>query len=197
MKSTSRQVLLWIGLSLAIILGALWQFAPLDDARDRFDKLPIYGPGFVGQDIALSPWEQDFFKQVNVLKRVYEVAGQRVFISALDGTKNRHAVHDPLYCFRGSGWAVVKQETVPTPDGGTIGLVTLSKDGKQQDAMFWFSDGNKHYDRPLRYWWDATIRRLTLGKSGEEPVLVMVQPIEQSQLNWKEILRTFPQLLAL
>lgn len=192
-----KQILLWGGLTLAVLLGALWQFVPLTDAKHRIETLPLFGPGFVGRDIPLSTWEQGYFKNVNVLKRVYRVGKQTLFVSALDGTDNRHAVHDPLYCFRGSGWQVVSQETLPLADGGTIALVKLKKEGQEQDALFWFSNGKVHYDKPLKYWWQATLRRLTLGASGQEPVLVVVQPIDNVPLNWKQLIQTFPELLSL
>ncbi len=197
MRSERRQLILWLSLGLAVALGILWQFVPLPDAKQRMNSLPLYGPGFVGRDVPLSGWEVDFFKDVNVLKRIYRVGKQTLFITALDGTRNRHAVHDPLYCFRGGGWEVAEQESLPIADGGSIALVKLKKDGKEQDALYWFSNGKTHYDKPLEYWWQATFRRLTLGASGAEPILVMVQPIDDTPLNWKEILQAFPQILGL
>ncbi|MDP1835577.1 MAG: exosortase-associated EpsI family protein [Chlamydiales bacterium] len=193
----NKQILLWSGLTLAVILGLLWQFIPLQDASKRIDELPLYGPSFVGRNIPLSPWEQGFFKNVNVLKRVYRVGGQDLFISALDGTNNRHAVHDPLYCFRGSGWEVVEQKSLPLADGGSVAFVKLRKGKEEQDAMYWFSNGKEHYDAPLKYWWQATLRRLSLGASSQEPILIVIQPIDKSTLDWKQLVNLFPQLLTL
>lgn len=192
-----RQTFLWLGLAIAVILGLLWQFVPLQDASERLESLPLYGPEFIGKNIPLSGWEKDYFENVNVLKRIYKVGDQNVFITALDGTRNRHAIHDPLYCLRGSGWEVLSQESLPLTDGGSIAFVKLRKDEQTQDALYWFSNGHVHYDSPLKYWWQATLRRLTLGYSGQEPVLVFVQPLDESELNWKQLFRIFPQLLSL
>ncbi|TXI37711.1 MAG: exosortase-associated EpsI family protein [Nitrosomonas sp.] len=197
MQNERRQLFLWIGLGVAVLMGILWQFIPLQDAKQRINALPLYGSGFIGRDVPLSGWEVDFFKNVNVLKRVYRVGKQNLFITALDGTRNRHVVHDPLYCFRGGGWEVISQQSLPIADGGTIAFVKLKKDKIEQDALYWFSDGKTHYDSPLRYWWQATLRRLTLGASGAEPVLVVVQPLDDVPLNWKKLVQLFPQVLDL
>ncbi len=197
MKQIHKQILLWTGLALAVMAGAVWQFFPLKDAQKRIEGLPLYGPGFVGKSIPLSDWEKDFFQKVNILKRVYKVGDQHLFITALDGTNDRHAVHDPLYCFRGSGWDVVKQETLPLKRGGSVAWVTLQKGDEQKDAVYWFSDGNKHYDAPLSYWWQATLRRLTLGMSSPEPVLIVVQPISGTKIDWDKLMLRFPELLTI
>lgn len=198
MAVKKRSIILWVFLALAVCLGLLWQYAPLKDAKERLKAFPLSGPSFAGQDLPLGGWEVDFFKNVNVMKRVYRVGDQTLFITALDGTRNRHVVHDPLYCFRGSGYEVISQTSMPLPSGkGSVGVVRLAKDGKEQDAMYWFSNGRDTYDKPLRYWWQATIRRLTLGLSGEEPILIVVQPLDNSPLDPKEVVHFFPQLLTL
>ncbi len=197
MQSQRGTTLLWTGLVVAIVLGLLWQFFPLPDAQSRIKSLPLAGPNFVGQDVALSDWEKGFFKNVNVLKRLYHVDNKVLFVTALDGTKNRHAVHDPLYCFRGSGFEVVSQKSEKLDNGGTVAFVKLKKDGKEQDAMYWFTNGKDTYDSPLKFWIQATIRRLSLGMSGQEPILIVVQPVDNTALDWKKIVHTFPQLLTL
>ena len=103
-----KQILLWGGLTLAVLLGTLWQFVPLTDAKHRIETLPPFAWVRRTRHPALHG-EQGYFKNVNVLKRVYRVGKQTLFVSALDGTDNRHVVHDPLYSFRGSGWQVVSQ----------------------------------------------------------------------------------------
>ncbi len=197
MQQTGRTIALWIGLAVAVVLGLLWQFAPLTDAKSRLQALPLNGPSFIGQDIALSDWEKGYFKNVNVLKRVYTIGKKTLFVTALDGTLNRHVVHDPLYCFRGSGYEVASEKTIDLPDGGSVAFLKLIKNNSEQDAMYWFTNGQTTYDSPLRYWWQATLRRLTLGMSGEEPILIVVQPIDDHPLDWKEVVHYFPQLLTL
>ncbi len=191
-----NRTLLWIILCLAIVLGALWQFYPLPDAKNRMDNLPLLGNGYVGEVIPMEEWETQFFKNVGVLKRAYKVKDRSLFLTALDGTRDRHAVHDPLYCFRGAGWEVNSQETVTIP-GGTAVLVKLKKGEEQEEALYWFSDGVHHYDSPYRYWWQTSLRRLTLGKSGPEPILITVQPLDKKPINATALFDNFTELQTL
>jgi hypothetical protein len=188
--------LLWIGLALAILLGALWQLYPLPDAKARLNSLPLQGDHFSGVNAPLSDFESRFFKKINLIKRVYSLDHQSLFVYVLDGTRDRHLVHDPFYCFRGSGWETLSQKVVLIP-GGHANLMELTKNGQKRDALYWFTDGQNRYTSPLRYWWETTLRRLTLGRSGPEPVLVMVQPVEKENLNWEKLKDDFPELFAL
>ncbi len=183
------QLSLVLALFLAIIIGGLWQFYPLQDAQTRLDKVLMHGKGFDSQDIPLNPAEANFFKSVNVLKRLYKVDNKLYFVTVLDGTHNRHVVHDPYYCFRGGGWDIVKEHPFALKQGeGTI--VEITKDFKRKSALFWFSNGKTAFNSPWQYWKDTTLRRLTLGSSGPEPVLIMIQPLyDTTETEWPLILK--------
>lgn len=195
MKSLS-QTTLWLGLLLALTAGLLWQFYPLPDASQRLKSLPLVGLGFQGEDIPLTEFEQNFFKGVKIIKRGYKVGSDYFFITILDGTHNRHIVHDPYYCLKGSGWNMVGEKDL-TIDKGNAKLVHLEKNGDQKEAIFWFSDGQVNYTSPMKYWWDTTLRRFTLGRSGQEPVLIMVQPLSKNPVDWDAFQRTFPDIFNL
>jgi len=187
---------LWIALIAAIIIGSLWQFFPLSDASERLSQLPLSGEHFLGQDVPLTPFEEHIFSGVNVIKRIYEINGEQFFLTVIDGTHNRHIVHDPTYCFRGSGWSFTHKKTIHI-EKGSARLLTLVRGGEKKQALYWFSDGEKRYDSPVHYWWDATLRRMTLGYSGEEPVLVVMQPVDKEKINWKMILSDFTPIFNL
>lgn len=194
LKGSER--LLWITLVTAIFLGLLWQFAPLQDAQERLDKLPLQGIGYNGKNLSLLPHEEKFLKGANVIKREYEVNGQSFFITVLDGTHNRHLVHDPYYCFRGLGWNILQNTDYPLPNG-QASLLLIEKGNEKKQALFWFSDGKEVYSSPFRYWLDTTIRRLSFGLTGEEPLLIVVQPEGTQSTDWKRFSKTFSQLFEL
>lgn len=194
--SKKTQNLLWLGLIFSIALALLWQFYPLPDARQKMDSLPLSGKHFIGKNEALNPFETSFFKGVNIIKRNYSINGQSYFITILDGTHNRHLVHDPYYCFKGMGWDVLNEKSIPILHG-YANLITIAKDKKKKDAMYWFTNGTSTYTSPLKYWWQTTLRRLTLGYSGPEPVLIMIQPITGSSIDGKELEQAFPELFNL
>jgi len=190
------EIWVWSLLVLAVVLGVVWQFYPLPDADRRMEKLPLNGEGFQGVMVPLTPMEKDYFTNVGVLKRIYSAGGQDFFIYALDGTHNRNAVHDPTYCFRGGGWEILDQESYPIKNG-VANLYTIQKGDQKRHALLWFSDGNNHWASPIRYFLAATYRRLTLGQFSNEPIMIVIQPIGQKELNWEKIFKDFPQILSI
>jgi hypothetical protein len=192
MSGTTRK-LLWLGLALAVGLGLLWQFFPLPDAQDRVAALPKSGIGYTSQDLPLSPETRQVVGQARVLRRAYQLDGQQVTVWVVDGSRNRHAVHDPLYCVRGGGWQILSQRVFPIA-GGEARLIRALRDGHETESLVWFSDGRTRHASAPRYWWQTTFRRLTLGGSGPEPVLVIVQPLDARAVNWRRLLQDLPFL---
>lgn len=170
--------LLWIGAALAIGCGMLWECYPLGSlARARLAEIPLSGPGFRGWNVALTPAEQTVLGRVDLINRGYWMGRRRLFISVVDGTKDRHAVHDPRYCFQGAGWTLTSENRVALPGGDGMRL-TLRRADDRFDVLYWFADGAERYAAFPRYWWQTTLRRLSLGRLGSEPLLVVVQDLD-------------------
>jgi hypothetical protein len=172
----NKENILWCIVACAMTLGLVWQFIRLPDGAERLAQLYPNGPGYSSTELSLTPQEKSFFNEINMIKRLYVIHKEKYFIYILDGTADRHAVHDPTYCFRGDGWKIVSQKDIPI-DKGYAGLYTLEKGNKKKQALLWFSDGKTRYSWPMHYWFAATLRRLTLGWSGQEPLLFVVQPL--------------------
>lgn len=193
----NKTLFLALTLIVAISLGLLWQFYPLTDAKSRLQALPLEGASFVGYDVPLNDFEDKNFHNVNLIKRVYRINHENYMVTVLDGTHNRHAVHDPYYCFTGSGWGIVSKNGYDFGKGVGEEL-QLSRGSKSRAALFWFSDGKKIFNSPLEYWWKATLRRITLGKSGEEPVLIMIQPLDSvPKVDWSKVVPLISPLTKL
>jgi hypothetical protein len=195
MKSLSHKLLAG-ALLLAVGLGLLWEYFELPNAKPRLARLPLVGARFIGREIGMTDWEKDFFQDVHVMKRFYRVGGQTFFVTILDGTRDRHAVHDPFYCFRGEGWTLNDRVTLAVP-GGEAHIMRMEKNGENFETMYWFTNGDVRHASMLKYLWQTTLRRLTLGQSGSEPVRVMIQPIDASTLDWAAIVDDFPELFEL
>jgi hypothetical protein len=178
---------------LAALLTVAWSIYPLPDAGDRLGALPDHGFHFTSREMPPAPDEAAVLGQACVIKRLYQVGEQCFVLMVVDGAKNRHAVHDPAYCFRGAGWTVESREAYAVP-GGTAALLTLLRGRDRRQVMFWMSDGRRRYAQPLRYWWEATLRRVTLGSSAPAPVLVILQPAGAGQVDWHQLTSNFPQL---
>lgn len=195
MKLSTKMGLMWGAIVMAVMAGAAWQFYPLEDASHRLDALPLRGIMFASEDVPVSEVEQSIFAGARVVKRYAQVRGQKVVLTIIDGTGNRHAVHDPLFCFRGAGWEVIDAVDFPV-EWGEARRVALSRKGEPAEALYWFSDGERAFGSAVEYWGRTTWRRLTLGASGSEPVLVMLTPIDERPIDWNALLNAWPELGA-
>ena len=181
------------GVFIVIIAAITWDRFPIPDALRDLEEIPIRGIGFEGKDVPLTERERDNLSGANVLKRIYRVNGQRFLMTVTDGTRNRHAVHDPTYCFRGDGWHVEHSFQVPLY-AGAARLVKLRRHDRHTEAVFWYSDGRTRHSSIVRYWFQTTVRRLTLGVFRPEPVLVLLRPIGHETVDWGPLFNELPML---
>lgn len=186
---------LTILLLIAVICAFLWDVLPLHDAQARILALPKDGLGFSSQKMELNETEKVVYGEAQVLKSVYQTAWGNFLLILVDGSRNRHAIHDPTYCFTGAGWKVVDRRTVAVPSG-KIGVLTLQKGPENRMAAYWFSDGKTRHNSALQCWWQTAKRRLTFGTISEEPILAVLQPLEKnpSTENWDKLSIRLPFL---
>jgi hypothetical protein len=193
MNGSKTQKLLWCVIVGALLCGVIWELAPLPNASSRMARLPQSGFGVSSVEVPLGPAEKEILKNAGVLRREYNLLGSSLLLTIIDGTNDRHAVHDPFYCIRGSGWEIVSENSFPIP-GGEARLIRVRKNDHEAEAMVWFSDGRKRHPSASKYWWQTTLRRLSLGASGPEPVLVNLQASGPKAVNWHEVIARFPGL---
>jgi hypothetical protein len=62
--------------------------------------------------------------------------------------------------------------------GGEAMRMSLKSEEIECQAIFFYSTGRTIFSNPTEYWLRATLRRWTLGRSGPEPVLIMVQSLD-------------------
>jgi len=184
---------LWLALAVFIPLGVAWSTYPLPDASPRLSQLFPHGSPVSSRDIPLEDGEETVFAGATVLKRLATVQNQIVVVTVIDGTRNRHAVHDPLFCFRGAGWEIGGEEMIPLGTGAAR-LLHLRKGEDRADALCWFSTGNRQFTSPLLHWWKTSLRRLTFGKSGPEPVLTILSSTSEGLPDWPALIRAWPGL---
>ncbi len=187
---------LWLALLFTAVTGAALELQKLPDASARMAGLSLQNASVQTQNIPLEPAEEIAFAGCSWLKRLVSVGHDQVILTVLDGTRNRHAIHDPTFCFRGAGWEIEQQEPIAL-DKGTGTIVKLTKDGSKAEALYWFSDGTKQFASPLVYWWDTALRRLSFGASGAEPILIILSPTTEAAPDWKSILKAWPELQQL
>lgn len=174
--------LLWIALGLALVMGGAFELCKGSGDQSRVHRIPARGFGFTSFEIPLSAGELDRYKKAEVIKRCYLMGQTRFMLIAIDGEKNRHAVHDPMYCFTGAGWRIRGSESAQI-EAGSCTILHLTNGSSSRDVVYWFTDGRKRHASVVRYWFQATLRRITMGRSGREPILVMLQSVEGYPVN--------------
>jgi hypothetical protein len=172
--ATRQPWFLWPVVLLSIACGAAWSVQPIEGATDRLHEVPLERGQFHGRDLPLTDRERTVLGRVDLLHREYSYPGRSVYVTVIDGSKDRHAVHDPRYCFQGAGWKVLKEETRPI-FGGDSTWIDAERDGQHAAAVFWFTDGSERHASVSRYLWDAMLRRVSFGRLGGKPLLVVVQ----------------------
>ena len=194
---TSRaQKNLLAGLVLAGLLAMAWDSVTLPDAQDRVSRLATAGLGFTSRELPLNETEKSIYGAAQVTKRIYRAGHENFEVIIIDGARNRHAVHDPAYCFRGAGWDITGDRPLNLP-GGAGKILTLQKNGETRQAVFWFSDGLERHAQVSRCWWWVALRKLTFGSSGPAPVLVLVQPLNGGETDWELLPVQLPGLFEL
>ena len=178
-----------IGLVLALFIGALLlslQGASdgLTDANARLAALPLNAAGFHSTDLPLSTAEVQVYRHIHVLKKLCAWHGEQAQLVCLDGTHDRHAVHDPRLCFRSARWEVLSESVVPHPAGGEMRRMRLRRDNREVETVYWWSTSAGRHASAMKYFIQSSLRRLTQGHSGDEPVLVLLQPVQAGQLDW-------------
>ncbi len=183
LEARARRRILGLGTVCALLCGMLWDGFPLPDERGWLAEVPARGAGFAARDLPLRPWERAALGSAGVLHRRYDYQGHYFFLTVIDGTRNRHAIHDPHYCFEGAGWRLRQEERLAIP-GGTAAALEMAREGTPAHVIFWFSDGGRRRASMFWYWWQTTVRRLTLGRYGAEPLLVVLQSGDQANPDW-------------
>jgi hypothetical protein len=194
-KTVALRALILVAV-LAAVLGVALEFVKLPDATQRVMALPEQGEGFTSTELSLDDQETGFFSATRVLKRQYKVGKHDFLLRVVDVTHDTFAVHDPLYPFRGLGWDIRSSGTFVVP-GGYVLHVNLSRGAVRSEAVVWYSDGTERHASGQKQWWQNFLRKLTFGKSGEEPVLVVLQPTAEGSVIWADLFSQFPPLFSL
>lgn len=184
---TSRlQKALWPVMLLSLACGTAWSIYPVPGAAARLREIPLERGIFHGRDINLTEREKIVLGRVDLIHREYAFAGRSAYVTVIDGSKDRHAVHDPRYCFQGAGWKVLEEKRRPVP-GGEGTWIAAEREGRKFEAAFWFSNEGRRYSSVGRYLWDTVVRRVTFGRLGGQPLLVVFQSYNDRPIEWSQM----------
>ena len=191
MKKQNKSIF-FISLIAALVTVIVWDSFDLESATVRLESLSHQGIGYKSQAVELLDSEKEIFGQLDFNRRFYHTNNGSFIVTLIDGTKDRHAVHDPMYCFTGAGW-----EHSEIKNKASYKHIRLTKNKSSIEVIYYFSNSNEIYSTKQRYLFDCSLRRLSLGWSGKEPILVVIQSIENQSLNWHDIIKVLPELQSI
>ena len=186
---------LWIVVLAAIAMNLLFS-RPLPDALERLATLRTEGRYFASREVPLTPAEAGVLREATVIRRTVAIGGSVVMLTVIDPTRNRHTLHDPLFCFRSAGRTITPAGRVDLPRGWGAGTTVDDGQGRTS-VLYWFSDGATQHGSTGKAWTQSILRRLTRGLSGGEPVVVILSDVGGAPPDWAAILERWPELAAL
>jgi hypothetical protein len=182
-----KRILLWCSLVLAAVIALVWPMIQLPSAAARLAAIPLAGQDYHSQDMALTDADLRFLGKAKAIQRMITLKnGSRLVMTVIDGSENRHAVHDPAYCFSGGGWHIEKKSSVKVA-GGEANFLRLANDKSKAEALWFFDDGGRQFISPVEYWMRTSARRATLGRSGNEPLLVTFRALSGPAVDWDRV----------
>lgn len=187
MKSENKRAFLVALCAVTALIALVWPALPMLEGPDRLAALPTTGTNFQSQMIDFSDKDKQFLGKARAVQRVIHTRNSPpMMLSVIDGSGNRHAVHDPGYCLAGGGW-IIRSEKQVALSSGVANWISMEKAGETREAMWFFDDGKSQFTSPFHYWWLTSLRRATRGLSGAEPVLVMLRVAPGQQADWQQI----------
>jgi hypothetical protein len=182
-----KRRILWVALILTALLALAWPLIPVPSAALRLAAIPTSGPDFQSQPLELTADDRAFLGEAQAVQFLISMrGGGRLVLTVIDGSRNRHAVHDPGYCFSGAGRKIQSERTVTVPSGSAAWVSTV-KDNEKTETLWFFDDGRHQFTSLFEYWLATSSRRATIGRSGAEPILVTLRSLPDEPVNWDRV----------
>jgi hypothetical protein len=176
----------WAALAAAALCVFFWP-SPASGTRPLRSALRALSYGYAGGEIPLTRAEREALAGAEAVKRLYRTSHGRFSLIAIDPSRNRHAVHDPSYCFTGSGWTATDESRVELPGGYGMSY-SYERKGRSKRMLYWFSDGSSRHASAPRFWLQSGLRSASLGKSGSAPIFLMLQSHDEEETPWPRVL---------
>lgn len=135
---------IFIILLLAIVF-VIW----LDHKRKKInvgfplDKIALKINEWEGTNMPVSETEKGWVEQGDLIIRNYKKRDDIVYMVAIQERGDRHRVHSPADCYSGSGWAVLKKDSVRLggDKGKLVRRMFVNKDEVPRIVYYWFTNG--------------------------------------------------------
>ena len=65
-------------------------------------------------------------------------------VLVVDGTEDRHVIHNPAFCLMGAGKEIASERDLPLSRGNGS-ILSISSETSFQELAFWYTNGKSRY----------------------------------------------------
>jgi EpsI family protein len=116
------------------------------------DKISMNIDGWKGENLTPNEVEEKWVEQGDLIIRDYIKDDNSVYLVAIQEKGDRHKVHSPQDCYSGSGWIILRKDSISIVDAdGKYKIVRrmhVTKDNNQRLVYYWFTNG---YERSTSF----------------------------------------------
>jgi EpsI family protein len=98
-----------------------------------------------GTNLVPTKMEKNWVEQGDLIIRNYQKADNKVYLVAIQEKGDRHKVHSPQDCYSGSGWAILRKDSISIEEGNNIYKIVrrmhVVKENNQRLVYYWFTNG--------------------------------------------------------
>jgi hypothetical protein len=103
---------------LAVIIFLYWFDHKKKDIEIGYslDNITMNIDGWKGSNLSPSEKEKTWVEQGDLIIRNYEKDNNTVYLVAIQEKGDRHKVHSPQDCYSGSGWVILRKDSISIGD---------------------------------------------------------------------------------
>ena len=134
---------------LAIIIFLYWfdQKQKNIEIGYSLDKITINVDGWKGTNLGPSEKEKNWVEQGDLIIRSYQNDVNTVYLVAIQEKGDRHKVHSPQDCYSGSGWVILRKDSISIGDTHNgykkVRRMHVVKDNKPRLVYYWLTNGEE------------------------------------------------------
>lgn len=109
------------------------------------DNLTMNIDGWNGANLPPSEREKNWIEQGDLIIRSYQKDNNTVYLVAIQEKGDRHKVHSPQDCYSGSGWVILRKDSISIGDDNDeykiVRRMHVVKDNNSRLVYYWLTNG--------------------------------------------------------
>lgn len=109
------------------------------------DNITMNIDGWKGANLSPSEKEKSWVAQGDLVIRSYQKDNNPVYLVAIQEKGDRHKVHSPQDCYSGSGWVILRKDSISIDDDNDkdriVRRMHVVKDNHSRLVYYWLTNG--------------------------------------------------------